>query len=68
MKMAPLQPHPSWYRRFWYHERSPLDTLFDRVLIFAIVALTLLAGGMMLDRPDSISRNPTTATVSQAAP
>jgi hypothetical protein len=48
MAIAPQQPHPSWYRQFWYAERSPRDTLTDRALIFAIVALGLLAGGMSL--------------------
>jgi len=42
MAIAPLQPHPSWYRRFWYAKRSPLDTLVDRLLIFGVVALLLL--------------------------
>jgi hypothetical protein len=50
MAIAPRQPHKSWYRLFWYSERSPHDTLVDRTLIFAIVALTLVAGGMMLVR------------------
>jgi hypothetical protein len=48
MAIAPQQPHPSWYRQFWYAERSPRDTLTDRALIFAIVALGLVAGGMSL--------------------
>jgi len=48
MAIAPLQPHRSWYRQFWYAERSPRDTLTDRALIFAIVALGLVAGGMLL--------------------
>lgn len=48
MAIAPLQPPRSWYRHFWYAERSPRDTLADRTLIFAIVALGLLAGGMWL--------------------
>jgi hypothetical protein len=50
MAIAPLQPHRSWYRHFWYAERSPRDTLTDRTLIFAIVALGLVAGGMLLVR------------------
>jgi hypothetical protein len=54
--MAPLQPHASWYRHFWYAERSPRDTLIDRTLIFAIVALTLLAGGMHLVRHNAMPR------------
>ncbi len=45
MAIAPLQPHRSWYKHFWYNERSPLRTLADRVLIFAILALSLLAIG-----------------------
>jgi hypothetical protein len=57
MAIAPLQPHRSWYRHFWYAERSPRDTLADRVLIFALVALALWAGGLLLVRyhstPDS---------------
>jgi hypothetical protein len=47
--MRPLQPPPSWYRRFWYAEQSPLDRLVDRVLIFAIAVLALLAGITLLD-------------------
>jgi hypothetical protein len=46
--MAPLQPHPSWYRRYWYARRSPLEGLPDRALIFAIVVLSLLAGATLL--------------------
>jgi hypothetical protein len=42
--MRPLQPHPSWYRRFWYAEHSSLDRLVDRVLMFAIAVLAVLAG------------------------
>jgi hypothetical protein len=48
MAIAPLQPHSSWYRRFWYAERSPLDTLVDRALIFGIIVLMLLAGATRL--------------------
>jgi hypothetical protein len=47
--MRPLQPPPFWYRRFWYAEQSPLDRLVDRVLIFAIAILALLAGITFLD-------------------
>jgi hypothetical protein len=54
--MAPLQPHASWYRKFWYAERSPRDTLADRALIFAIVVLGLLAGGMHLVRHNAAPR------------
>jgi len=50
MAIAPLQPPKSWYRHFWYAERSPRDTLADRSLVFAIVALGLIAGGMLLVR------------------
>ena len=50
MAIAPQQPHRSWYRNFWYAERSPRDTLADRTLLFALVALGLLAGGMILVR------------------
>jgi hypothetical protein len=54
--MAPLQPHASWYHHFWYAKRSPRDTLTDRTLIFALVALTLLAGGMQLVRHNAVPR------------
>jgi len=47
--MRPQQPHPSWYRRFWYAEHSPLDRLVDRVLLFVIAMLALLAGSTFLD-------------------
>ncbi len=47
--MRPLQPHPSWYRRFWYAEHSLLERLVDRVLLFFIVVLALLAGITFLD-------------------
>lgn len=47
MAIAPLQPPPSWYRHFWYAKRSPRDTLLDRMLIFAVVALSLVVGGMI---------------------
>ncbi len=50
MAIAPRQPHRSWYRHFWYAARSPRDTLMDRSLLFAIVALSLLAGGMLMVR------------------
>jgi hypothetical protein len=48
MPIAPQAPHKSWYRHFWYAERSPRDTLIDRTLLFAIVALSLVVGGMLL--------------------
>jgi hypothetical protein len=47
--LPPMQPHASWYRRYWYAERSPVGALLDRVLIFAIAILALLAGITMLD-------------------
>ena len=50
MAIAPLQPHKSWYRHFWYAQRSPRDTLADRSLLFAIVALSLIVGGIYLTR------------------
>ena len=50
MPIAPRQPHRSWYRHFWYAERSPRDTLTDRTLVFAIVALSLVVGGTALVR------------------
>ena len=56
MAIAPLQPHKSWYRRFWYADRSPLETLVDRALIFAVIVLTLLAGATLLDRHDTNAR------------
>jgi hypothetical protein len=50
MAIALQQPHRSWYRHFWYAERSPSDTLTDRTLLFAIVALSLVVGGCLLVR------------------
>jgi hypothetical protein len=50
MAIALRQPHGSWYRHFWYAERSPGDTLTDRTLLFAIVALSMIVGGMLLVR------------------
>jgi hypothetical protein len=47
--LPPMQPHASWYRRYWYAKRSPVDALLDRVLIFAIAILALLAGITLLD-------------------
>lgn len=43
MAIAPVQPDRSWYR---HAERSPRDTLADRSPMFAIVALSLPAGGL----------------------
>ena len=48
MPIAPQPPHKSWYRHFWYAQRSPRDTLVDRTLLFAIVALSLVVSGMLL--------------------
>jgi hypothetical protein len=50
MAIALRQPHRSWYRQFWYAEHSPRDTLVDRTLFFAIVALSLVIGSMLLVR------------------
>lgn len=50
MAIAPLRPHKSWYRHFWYAKRSPRDTLTDRALLFAIVALSLVIGAIHLAR------------------
>jgi hypothetical protein len=50
MAIAVRQPHRSWYRQFWYAEHSPRDTLIDRALFFAIVALSLVVGSMALVR------------------
>jgi hypothetical protein len=59
MAIAVRQPHRSWYRQFWYAERSPREALIDRTLLFAIVALSLVVGGMQLvrhsDAPDTRS-------------
>lgn len=55
MAIAPLQPHKSWYRHFWYAQRSPRDTLADRALLFAIVALSLIVGGIYLIRHNTIT-------------
>ena len=65
--MAPLQPHASWYRHFWYAERSPRDTLTNRTLIFAIVSLGLLAGGMLLVRHNAVPRTAGQFPVTEAA-
>jgi hypothetical protein len=56
MTIAPRQPHRSWYRHFWYAERSPRDTLTDRTLLFAIVALSLVVGGILLVRHYAVPR------------
>ena len=57
MAIAPLQPHKSWYRHFWYAKRSPRDTLADRTLLFAIVALALIVGGIYLIRHNVAPRS-----------
>ena len=56
MAIAPQQPHRSWYRHFWYAERSLRDTLADRSLFFAIVTLSLVVGGMLLVRHHAVPR------------
>jgi hypothetical protein len=66
MGIAPLQPHGSWYRRFWYADRSPLDTLLDRALIFAVTVMALLASVTLLIRQDVDARAGTRATLIQA--
>jgi hypothetical protein len=63
MAIAPLQPHKSWYRHFWYAEHSPRDTLTDRALLFAIAALSLLASGMVLVRHHAAPSGVATAAV-----
>jgi hypothetical protein len=67
MAIAPLQPHRSWYRHFWYAERSPRDTLTDRSLLFAIVALSLVVGGMLLARHRVVPPNDAPHGVIEAA-
>ena len=57
MAIAPLQPHKSWYRHFWYAKRSPRDTLADRALLFGIVALALVVGGIYLVRHNATPRS-----------
>jgi hypothetical protein len=68
MAIAPLQPHKSWYRHFWYAERSPRDTLIDRTLLFGIVALSLVVGGMALVRHSTPSQAARQTHVANAAP
>jgi hypothetical protein len=58
MAIAPLQPHSSWYRRYWYAKRSPLDTLVDRALIFGIIVLMLLAGTTRLPHQNGDAPSP----------
>ena len=68
MTIAPQQPHPSWYRQFWYAERSLRDTLTDRALVFAIVALGLLTGGMFLVQANAVPPAERGSVTAQAAP
>lgn len=63
MAIAPLQPHKSWYRHFWYASRSPRDTLLDRTLLFAIVALGLVVGGTLLVRHYAMPQQANHATI-----
>lgn len=67
MAIAPLQPHKSWYRHFWYAKRSPRDTLTDRALLFAIVALSLVVGGTYLIRHNAAPRAASPASVTEVA-
>ena len=67
MAIAPQQPHPSWYRHFWYAERSPRDTLVDKALLFAVVALGLLACGMLVVERNAVPRAEPSLTSSRAA-
>jgi len=67
MAIAPLQPHKSWYRHFWYARRSPRDTLADRSLIFAIVALSLIVGGIYLVRHHAGTRTAIPLPAAEAA-
>jgi len=67
MAIAPLQPHKSWYRHFWYAQRSPRDTLADRALLFAIVALSLTVGGIYLIRYNVTSRTANQLAITEVA-
>ena len=67
MAIAPLQPHKSWYRHFWYAQRSPRDTLLDRTLIFAIIALSLVAAGLVWIPRDAARHTPTRTPATEAA-
>jgi hypothetical protein len=67
MAIAPQQPHKSWYRHFWYAQRSPRDTLADRSLIFAIVALSMIVGAMFLIRHNATPRTATPIPVTDTA-
>jgi hypothetical protein len=67
MAIAPQQPHRSWYRNFWYAERSPRDTLTDRALLFGVVALGLLVAGMLLVHRNAIPYAEQAFTTAQAS-
>ena len=67
MAIALREPHKSWYRQFWYAERSPRDTLLDRSLIFAIVALSLVAAGLAWIPRDAAHHAPSRTPAAQAA-
>jgi hypothetical protein len=67
MAIAMQRPHKSWYRHFWYAERSPRDTLADRVLIFAIVALSLVVGGIYLVRHNTTQHAASPLPTAEAA-
>jgi hypothetical protein len=67
MAIAPLQPHKSWYRHFWYAKRSPRDTLADRALLFAVVALSLIVGSIYLIRNNVGPRAPSQPSVAESA-
>jgi hypothetical protein len=67
MAIAPLQPHKSWYRHFWYAQRSPRDTLADRALLFAIVSLSLIVGGIYLIRHNVTSHTANPLPITEVA-
>ena len=66
MAIAPLQPHKSWYRHFWYAEKSPRDTLADRTLLFAIIALSLVVAGTFLVRQYAVQPTASVSVVGSA--
>ena len=67
MAIAPLQPHKSWYRHFWYAQRSPRNTLADRALLFAIASLSLIVGGIYLIRYNVTSRTENPLPITEVA-
>ncbi len=67
MAIAPQQPHRSWYKQFWYAERSPRDTLTDRTLLFGVGALGLIVAGMLLVHHNAIPHAERGFTTAQAA-